>query len=93
MIDIGRLKETNVEVKLKRVQTVILTTISNLLYTSCITRLKINYLFISQVNYYCFSLFSPQNVLSSIIVLAKPHPSPTSAERSHSSPRDPCLSQ
>ncbi len=53
-------------------QPAILTTISNLLYTFCITRLEIKYLFIVVVIYYCFSFIClSQNVLNSIRVSAK----------------------
>ncbi len=44
MILIDRLLEANMEIILKGVQTAILTTISNLLYASCVIELKKHYL-------------------------------------------------
>ncbi len=48
MIHIGRQYGKHIET----CQTAILTTISNLLYVFCVTRLNTKYLFISEVNYY-----------------------------------------
>ncbi len=49
IIHIGQFQEANMEIILKWVQTAILTAISNLLYSFCITRLKTNYLFCSKL--------------------------------------------
>ncbi len=62
----------NMEIILKWVQTAILTTISNLLYAFCITRLNTMYLFIFVVYYYCFRLINMlQNVQNPMGVFSK----------------------
>ncbi len=56
MVYIGQIQGANVEIILKWVLTVFLTTISNLLYSVCITRLNTNYVFNFAVKYLCCSL-------------------------------------